>query len=63
MSSHASREHLRAALPAPQEKPDGSRLNAPLDTILPVSWVGFANEIPALQVRPVLRRIPAEILA
>ncbi len=38
------------------ERPDGGRLEVPLDTTTPVAWVGFANEILAAQVRPVLRQ-------
>jgi fructose-1,6-bisphosphatase/inositol monophosphatase family enzyme len=45
------------------ENPDGSRLNAPLDTTSPVAWIGFANETLARQVRPVLRRILGEMLS
>jgi fructose-1,6-bisphosphatase/inositol monophosphatase family enzyme len=45
------------------EKPDGSPLDAPLDTVSPVAWIGFANETLARQVRPVLRRILEEVLA
>ena len=39
------------------ESPDGRRLTAPLDTTTPVAWIGFANEILAQQVRPVLRQL------
>jgi fructose-1,6-bisphosphatase/inositol monophosphatase family enzyme len=41
---------------------DGKRLRAPLDTTSPVSWVGYANPILARQVRPVLKRLIAELL-
>jgi len=34
----------------------------PLDTTTPVSWVGFANEEIALQIRPVLKSLIHEIL-
>jgi fructose-1,6-bisphosphatase/inositol monophosphatase family enzyme len=44
------------------EKPDGSHLDTPLDTISPVTWIGFANEALARQVRPVLRQILEEML-
>jgi len=44
------------------EAPDGSTLNAPLDTITPVSWMGYANETLASQVRPVLQRLIREYL-
>lgn len=37
------------------ELPFGGPLNAPLDTVTSVSWVGFANEGLATQVRPLLR--------
>ncbi|MEM1058161.1 MAG: inositol monophosphatase [Verrucomicrobiota bacterium] len=36
------------------ERPDGSPLDAPLDTTSPVSWVGYANPRLAELVRPVL---------
>lgn len=39
------------------EAPDGSALNAPLDTVSPVSWMAYANETLAGQVRPILRRL------
>ncbi len=39
------------------EAPDGRPLDAPLDTMTPVAWVGFANETLARQVRPVLRQL------
>lgn len=38
------------------EKPDGTPLDAPLDTTTPVAWVGYANETLARQVRPVLQQ-------
>lgn len=44
------------------EKPDGSPLDAPLDTGSSVAWMGFANETLAAQVRPVLRRVLGERL-
>ena len=44
------------------EKPNGNRLDAPLDTVSPVAWIGFANETLARQVRPILRRVLKEIL-
>ena len=39
------------------ETPDGRPLDAPLDTTWPVSWMGYANETLARQVRPVLRQV------
>ncbi len=39
------------------EAPEGGRIRAPLDTVTPVAWVGFANATLARQVRPVLRRL------
>lgn len=45
------------------EKPDGTRLDAPLDTVSPVAWIAFANETLARQVRPILTRILKEVLA
>ena len=44
------------------EKPDGSRLDAPLDTVSPVAWIGFANETLAQRARPVLQRLIREML-
>lgn len=44
------------------EKPSGGELDAPLDTISPVAWVGFANEHLARLARPVLRRLIREYL-
>jgi fructose-1,6-bisphosphatase/inositol monophosphatase family enzyme len=44
------------------EQPDGSPLAAPLDTTSPVAWVGYANAQLAAQVRPVLRKLCAELL-
>ena len=38
------------------ETPDGSPLDAPLDTTTPVAWVGFANETLAQLARPALRQ-------
>jgi hypothetical protein len=32
-------------------------LRDPLNTTSPVSWIGYANEALAAQVRPVLRRL------
>jgi len=45
------------------EKPDGTRLDAPLDTVSPVAWIAFANEALARQVRPILARVLNEDLA
>ncbi len=39
------------------EKPDGRPLDAPLDTISPVAWVGYANPFLARKTRPILRRL------
>ena len=39
------------------ETPDGRPLHAPLDTISPVAWMGYANPALARQVRPILRRL------
>lgn len=39
------------------EAPDGSPLDAPLDTVTPVVWMGYANEDLASQVRPILKRL------
>ena len=38
------------------ETPDGRPLDAPLDTMTPVAWLGFANETLARQARPALRQ-------
>jgi fructose-1,6-bisphosphatase/inositol monophosphatase family enzyme len=38
------------------EAPDGSPLDVVLDTTTPVSWMGYANETLANQVRPILLR-------
>ena len=37
--------------------PDGRPLRAPLDTITPVAWTGYANPALARRIRPVLRQI------
>ena len=39
------------------ERPDGTPLDAPLDTTSPVSWMGYANEGLAQLVRPVLQKL------
>jgi hypothetical protein len=39
------------------EAPDGLPLDAPLDTVTPVCWMGYASEHLAQQVRPVLKRL------
>lgn len=44
------------------ETPDGRPLRVPLDTTTPVAWMGYANPVLARRVRPVLRRIMAEML-
>ena len=36
------------------ESPDGRPLDAPLDTLTPVAWIGYANETLARLARPVL---------
>ncbi len=36
---------------------DGSPLDAPLDTVSPVCWMGYANETLASTVRPILKRL------
>ncbi len=43
------------------EAPGGGPVDAPLDTTSPVSWVAFANETLAAQVRPVLHKLVAEL--
>jgi fructose-1,6-bisphosphatase/inositol monophosphatase family enzyme len=42
------------------ETPDGSTLDAPLDVVSPIAWIGFANEELAKQVRPILHRLLRE---
>lgn len=44
------------------ETPDGKPLRVPLDTTTPVTWIGYANATLARQVRPILRRVMAEML-
>lgn len=44
------------------EKPDGSPLDAPLDTTTPVAWVGYANAQLAERIRPVLQQVLSEAL-
>ncbi|MFA5262636.1 MAG: inositol monophosphatase [Opitutaceae bacterium] len=44
------------------ETPDGKPLREPLDTISPVSWVGYANSHLARKIRPILRRLCRERL-
>lgn len=43
------------------EDPRGGPVNVPLDTTTPVTWVAYANEALARRVRPVLRRVAAEL--
>lgn len=43
------------------EAPGGGRLRAPLDTLSPVAWMGYANLALARTVRPVLRRLMREM--
>ena len=45
------------------EKPDGSALDAPLDTTSRVVWMGYANENLAAQVRPLLARLMEKYFA
>jgi len=45
------------------EQPDGSPVDAPLDTTSPVSWIAYANADLAEAVRPILRKILAKHLA
>jgi len=40
---------------------DGGPVDAPLDTTSPVSWIGYANETLAAQVRPILRELMKQI--
>jgi hypothetical protein len=40
-------------------KPDGTPLDAPLDTTTPVAWVGYANQSLRSQIEPVLTAILA----
>lgn len=44
------------------EAPDGQPVNAPLDTISPVAWIGYANPKLAQLAGPVLRNIISENL-
>lgn len=44
------------------EAPDGKTLRAPLNTTAPIAWMGYANTTLARAVRPVLRRVMAELL-
>jgi fructose-1,6-bisphosphatase/inositol monophosphatase family enzyme len=44
------------------ETPDGRPLRELLNTTSPVSWIGYANESLARQVRPVLRRLMKRFL-
>jgi fructose-1,6-bisphosphatase/inositol monophosphatase family enzyme len=41
--------------------PWGQRLDAPLDTVSPVAWVGYANEALAEWIGPVLRELVDEL--
>lgn len=41
---------------------EGEPLSAPLDTTSPVSWVAFANETLAAQIRPALQQVLREFL-
>ncbi len=53
---------LMAEAGAIVEKPDGSPLDAPLDTTTPVTWVAFSNAALAERLRPILRRVLARFL-
>ena len=44
------------------EAPLGGKLNAPLDTITPVAWIGFANPHLARLARPTVRRVIRKFL-
>jgi fructose-1,6-bisphosphatase/inositol monophosphatase family enzyme len=44
------------------ETPDGQPLRAPLDTISPVAWVGYANSALARHIGPALRRAIKAVL-
>ncbi len=44
------------------EAPAGGPLRLPLDTTTPVAWMGYANPVLARRIRPVLRRLLAELL-
>lgn len=39
------------------ETPNGNPIDAPLDTISPITWIGYANSHLADQVRPILQRL------
>ena len=41
--------------------PWGGRLDAPLDNVSPVAWVGYANEALAGWIGPVLRELVDEL--
>jgi len=43
------------------EAPGGGPVRAPLDTVSPVAWMGYANPALARTVRPVLRRLMREM--
>lgn len=45
------------------EKPDGSPVDAPLDTTSPISWIGYANPTLASLARPILQRLLKKHLA
>jgi fructose-1,6-bisphosphatase/inositol monophosphatase family enzyme len=45
------------------EDPRGGPVDVPLDTTSPVTWIAYANETLAGQVRPVLRRLVTDLLA
>ena len=45
------------------ESPAGRPLRAPLDTTTPVAWMAYANPVLAKKVRPVLKRLMADLLA
>lgn len=39
------------------ESPEGGAVDAPLDTTTPVAWMGYANEVLAKRVRPIVKRL------
>ena len=45
------------------EAPDGSTLDVPLDTTSPVTWMAYANETLANQVRPLMQKLIAAHLS
>jgi hypothetical protein len=41
-------------------EPNGAELNAPLDTISPVAWVGYANADLQAAIEPVFQEVLKE---